>query len=82
MQGSAHAQVAEGPIVWAIGRVRGKAKNLSQRIVEAFAVCANAWEAAGLYEALSKLSDAELERRGMPRSELHRSIFEMVTWRT
>jgi len=30
---------------------------------------------AALYQELSKLSDAELERRGIPRGELHRCVF-------
>jgi Protein of unknown function (DUF2917) len=30
---------------------------------------------AALYEQLSRLSDAELERRGIPRGELHRCVF-------
>ena len=28
-----------------------------------------------LYEELSRLSDAELERRGIPRGDLHRCVF-------
>jgi hypothetical protein len=37
--------------------------------------CAGAAEEAALYQQLSRLSDAELERRGIPRGELHRCIF-------
>jgi hypothetical protein len=31
---------------------------------------------AALYQDLSRLSDAELERRGIPRRDLHRCVFE------
>jgi hypothetical protein len=31
---------------------------------------------AALYQELSRLSDAELERLGVPRGELHRCVFE------
>jgi hypothetical protein len=31
-------------------------------------------EAAALYQELSKLSDAQLEHRGIPRGELHRCV--------
>jgi hypothetical protein len=34
--------------------------------------------AAVLYRELSRLSDAELERRGTPRGELHRCVFEAL----
>ena len=37
---------------------------------------ASAAEKAALYQRLYRLSDAELERRGVRRSELHRWVFE------
>lgn len=37
---------------------------------------ASAAAQAAIYQQLYSLSDAELERRGLPRSELHRCIFE------
>lgn len=40
---------------------------------------ADAYAAAALYEQLSRLSDAELERRGIPRGDLHRRAFETLT---
>jgi hypothetical protein len=46
-------------------------------IVELLAICADAWARANAYEELSRLSNAELERRGMPRGELHRYIFDI-----
>jgi len=63
---------------WAIDHVRPGVARLAGRIVEILAVHADAWAAAALYENLSKLSDAELERRGIPRGELHHRIFERL----
>jgi len=40
--------------------------------IEAYAA---AGAEAALYQQLSRLSDAELERRGIPRGELHRCVF-------
>ena len=77
MTHQANLQAAQAPIGWAIGR--DGAKHLAARVAEIFAACAASWEAAALYENLSRLSDAELRRRGMSRSELHRCVFETVT---
>jgi hypothetical protein len=38
--------------------------------------CADYYAAAGLYERLSKLSDAELRRRGLSRDTLARTVFD------
>ena len=40
--------------------------------IEAYAAAA---AQAALYQQLNRLSDAELERRGIPRNELHRCVF-------
>jgi hypothetical protein len=69
-------QVVETPIRWPIGDVVDKAKSAWVGIAETLTVYAEAWGAALLYEELSRLSDAELERLGMPRAELHRHVFE------
>jgi len=53
-----------------LGRIRLAGLRLSAWI-EARAACA---AEAALYQELSRLSDAELERRGFPRGELHRCI--------
>ena len=71
-------QAAEAPISWTIGQVRDKAKHLGARIIEVFAISANAWAAADKYEELSKLSVAELKRRGIPDGDLHRWVFETL----
>ena len=76
-----HAGVANAPIDWPIEQGRDKAKTQGARIVEAIAACADAWAAAALYEELSRLSDAELERRGILRGELPRCVFQTLTGR-
>jgi hypothetical protein len=81
MRALSHSEVAEAPIGRIIGQARERAKRLGGRIVEAFSACANAWAAATLYEELSRLSDAELERRGIPHGELLRCVFETLTER-
>ena len=75
----ANEQVAAAPIRWPIGDVLDKAKSALARIADVLTVYAEAWGAALLYEELSRLSDAELERLGMPRAELHRHVFETRT---
>jgi hypothetical protein len=58
---------------WA-GGVRAKARTLGARIVAAL----NAWAAAradaALYDALSRMSDAELRNIELSRGELYRSV--------
>ena len=53
-----------------LGRIRLVGLRL-RAWIEAWAACA---ADAALYQELSRLSDAELERRGIPRGELHRCI--------
>jgi hypothetical protein len=81
MQHQANPQLAEALVSWAVDEARAKAKRLGRGIVEALTNCANAWTATNMYEELSRLSDAELARRGAPRAELHRHIFEALTRR-
>jgi hypothetical protein len=50
-------------------------KSASLRLKTWVEAYAGAAEEAALYQQLSRLSDAELERRGIPRGELHRCIF-------
>jgi hypothetical protein len=47
-------------------------------IADILTVNAKVRGAAVLYEDLSRLSDAELERRGIPRADLPRYIFETL----
>jgi hypothetical protein len=84
MQRQANPQLAEALVGWAIDEARAKAKRLGGGIVEVLAICANAWAAANMYEELSRLSDAELERRDIPRGDLHRYTHRALTqgeWR-
>jgi hypothetical protein len=60
--------------VW-LKQVGDKAHHLGARIVEALDAYAESRADAALYEELSKLSEAELGRRGIPRGELHRCVF-------
>jgi len=78
MQAPAHPRIAETPIGWVIGEAREKGGRLVRGLAEVFTVCANARAASVLYEELSRLSDAELERRGIPRGELHRCVFDTL----
>lgn len=72
----------ETPVAWAIDQAGAKVRQLGTelggRIIEIFAVCSKAWAAANVYEELSRLSNAELERRGMGRVDLHRHVLEAM----
>jgi hypothetical protein len=59
---------------WA-SQVRAKAHRLSDRIVAALNAWAVARADAVLYEALCKMSDAELRNLGLSRGELYRSVY-------
>jgi hypothetical protein len=74
MNHQADLHIAAAPTVWALARVRDQVRGLCARIAAAFERRAERLGAAVLYEELSKLSDAELERRGIPRGELHRCV--------
>jgi hypothetical protein len=74
MQHQVNRQLAESLVSWPVDEAIAKAKRLGGRIAEVLAICADAWAAANTYEELSRLSDAELERRGIPRGELHRCV--------
>ena len=47
-----------------------------------FAAWLDAYAAASMYEQLSRLSDHELGRRGMTRTDLHHHVYERVTARS
>jgi hypothetical protein len=64
-----------------IAQARDQAKRFGERILEVLRACADGYAAAAEYEELSKLSKAELERRGIPRRELPQHIFETLTKR-
>ena len=70
--------IAAAPIGWAFGPVLDQAKRVWATIADILTVNAKVRGAAVLYEELSRLSDAELERRGIPRADLPRYIFETL----
>ena len=82
MPDDAHSGTVALGIGLIIGHARDTAMRLAARIVAILAVYADAWAAAGLYEELSRLPDAELQRRGVPRDALNRFVFEIVTRHT
>jgi hypothetical protein len=69
-------QAVEAPIGRPIGNVLDIGKSAWARIAAILSAYADAWGAATIYEELSKLPDAELERLGMPRADLHRHVFK------
>jgi hypothetical protein len=70
----ASALIRNGPLA----RIKQPARKLVLGAVEWMATCASYYAAAGLYERLSKLSDAELRRRGLSRDSLAQAVFEAV----
>ena len=61
-------------VSWA-RQVRDKAHDLGTRVAATLNAWAVARADAALYEALSKMSDAELRNRGLSRGELYRSVY-------
>jgi len=74
MNQEANEQVA--PIVWSPEQFRDTAKVFWSRILEALVAWSQRHAATIVYAELSRLSDAELERRGFARGDLHRQAFE------
>jgi hypothetical protein len=50
-------------------------KSLAEGFVAWMESCADYWAAAALYDALRKLPDSELQKRGLSRDTLARDIF-------
>jgi hypothetical protein len=71
-------EAEEASIVWSIQPVVRSGRTLWARILQWLAGCQERWAAEVLCAELSKLSDAELERRGIARGDLHRQVFETV----
>jgi len=51
-------------------------ESLRAHIVAWASTCADSYAATAMYEQLSRLSDAELGRRGITRGDLHRWVFD------
>jgi hypothetical protein len=59
-------------------RVWGFVKRTSMALGVYFASWRDAWIAAAIYQHLSRLSDAELERRGIARGDMGRHVSNYV----
>jgi hypothetical protein len=81
MQSHGNSCAAPAPMGRTIAQARDQAKRFGERILEVLRACADGYAAAAEYEELSKLSKAELERRGIPSRELPQHIFETLTKR-
>jgi hypothetical protein len=66
----------EATIRWPFGNLFDRTRSAWARIADALAIYAEVWGEVTIYEELSRLSDAELERRGIPRADLYRHVFE------
>jgi hypothetical protein len=56
--------------------LRSAFSSLAQTVADWITTAADYYEAAAMYEQLSKLSDAELQRRGLSRATLGRDVCE------
>jgi hypothetical protein len=81
MQSHANSYAATVPTGWGFRQVRDQARRLGACIIEVIDAHAGAYAATALYAELSRLSGAELKRRGIPRGGLHRRVFETLTRR-
>src|SRR5262245_28573713 len=70
MQTHANLQVADHAIEWTLDQQRHEARRPGARILDVLRACADGYAAAAEYQELSRLSKAELERRGIPRGDL------------
>jgi hypothetical protein len=77
MQSHTNLQVADNPLSWALSH--DEPRRLGARILDALRACGAGYAAAAEYEELSKLSKAELERRGIPGGDLPQHIFKALT---
>jgi hypothetical protein len=71
-----HLEVFHSGSRAATAPLRDWIRSAGQRLKIWIEAYASAAAQAALYEQLYGLSDAELKRRGIPRSELHRYVFE------
>jgi hypothetical protein len=71
-------QTADTSIDWSFDQARDTSKKLWTRFLEGLTACRARWAAAALYDELSKLSGAELERRGITPGDLHRQVSDTL----
>ena len=69
-------RVGESPIDWPAKEAGNAASVLWARLGARLSEFRRRWAAAALYTELSKLSDLELERRGIARGDLYRVTSE------
>jgi hypothetical protein len=69
--------IARPSIGWCAKQTRSAVRALWAKLCEAFDACRQWTAAEDLYTQLSRLSDAELERRGIARGDLGRLVSEM-----
>ena len=81
MQSHGNSYAVTAPTGWTLRQVRDQTTRLGARIIEFIDARADAYAATALYAELSRLSDAELGRRGIARGDLHRCVFETLTRR-
>jgi hypothetical protein len=57
----------------------GSVQSTTKSVVVWLKACADCWAAAALYEELSRLSDAELRKRGLSRDKVGRHALKLCT---
>jgi hypothetical protein len=73
------ATARPSPIALFRARALGASRRACANIAAYVACCRDAYAATALYDELSKLSDAELQRRGIARGDLHRLVAEKLS---
>ena len=66
---------------WLVDRSRRNARRVAVWLVRLAVYCADRYSATVQYEELSKLTHADLERRGIARGDLHRHIADSLAKR-
>jgi hypothetical protein len=72
-------RAAESPMGWSAKQVGNVACMLCARLFVRLSTYRRHWAVAVRYAELSKLSDAQLERRGIARGDLHRLLSESMS---
>jgi hypothetical protein len=69
-------------ITWPVNHLRRKARRLAVRLARLVVFCADSYSATVQYEELRKLSDVDLERRGIARGDLHWHVADTLANRS
>src|SRR5262245_54265964 len=70
-----HEQAVHETIVAETTSLSSSIKSLAEGFVAWIESCADYWAAAALYDALRKLPDSELQKRGLSRETLAQDVF-------